>query len=283
MTQIDITIVYLTHRPGGIDMLAESLRHQIPTYELVVIDGYPGRVERGVAKQYLLDAGVRLAHYGKPKPRSYPGSATGFANAMNTGALWVRSPYVVFLHDFTYMLPGAISQWMVCRRLHPARSLISGIASMRDVQPPEDTTDLSLWGDPSVCLRNLYNETERWVPRKFELFYAGFPIDFITLINGFDERADTGHINWTYASVIHQAEAHGYSLRVDSRLEVVMGNHRKWGESESDSPDSGNSKLWYPAREPEAKVKRPEWLPTSPNPYTFRNLRKMYIELDRLF
>ena len=59
-----ISFILPTYRSGGMDLLAISEVWKDPGYELVVVDGYPGRVERGKALQYLLDRGIYVGWYG---------------------------------------------------------------------------------------------------------------------------------------------------------------------------------------------------------------------------
>lgn len=255
---IKLSVVYLTIRPGGIDLLAESLRTQIPNYELIVVDGYPGRVRRGKAQEYLLERGVNLTHYVEPKPKSFPKTVTNFANAMNTGAMLASSGYVITLHDFSYLPPGSMAQWEVSRQEAPRRCLLSGIGLVRESPEPDKEEDISVWdGEP---LSNLLYETEEWVPGEFELFYSGYPMEFLEVINGFDERADKVHMNWTYLSVVEQARIQKYTLKVDRRLRSFMANHRKW---------PGEQKTWYPASMTEPPRHLARWFTVSPNPFDF--------------
>ena len=78
-----LSLVYLTYRPGGIDLLAEGLALQEPCYELIVVDDCDGRVQRGQAEAYLRVRGINLQWYGESKIRSL-NTLHGLANGMNT-------------------------------------------------------------------------------------------------------------------------------------------------------------------------------------------------------
>lgn len=267
-----ISLVYMTYRPGGIDLLAESLKHQPRSlYELVVVDDYPGRTQRGEAEAYIRERGIPLAAYGPSKMRSYPHTRHGLANAMNSGALQASTDYVVFLHDFTWLPPGAIIQWHHSRQTQPPNTLLSGIASMRNSNSPVVDGDISIWREsyPEV-LQNIYEETEEWVPQVFENFYCGVPVEYLERTNGLDERADSGHISWPYHSMVYQSKRHGYRLAVDRRLRCVMANHRKW-------IDKG-AKQWHAEQMSDEKADMPAWRSVSPNPFDFRDLRRLTVE-----
>ena len=87
----ELSLIYLTYRPGGIDLLAQSLINQPLIYELIVIDDFPGRPERGEAKKFLQSHGIPLRYYGPSKTKSLPDSPCGLANAMNRVAMHATS------------------------------------------------------------------------------------------------------------------------------------------------------------------------------------------------
>lgn len=260
------SLIYLTYRPGGLDLLVESLRPQLPLYELVVVDDYQGRAERGQAQDYIRKNGINLGYYGPSKPHSYPGHCNGLANAMNTGALHAKHNYIVFLHDFCWLPPGAMLQWAACVQRYLPATVLSGIASRRTTKPPETQGDLTVWHNgPAWCSRNLYEEREEWVPYVFENFYMGTSVSLFDYINGVDERADCGHISWPVNSMAFQATRAKCQLIVDRRLRVDMADHRVWRKEH-------DCTLWS-AEELSCDAEEPTWEPVSPNPYSFKELR----------
>lgn len=259
------TIVYITYRPGGIDLLAESLKYQ-PSYlyELVVIDDWPGRVERGIAQQYLIDKGIPLRYYGKSDIGDNP-SGGGAVRAMNKGALWSRLKWTIFVQDFAWFPPGAIVQWSKIVTKYALNSIISGVGCVHEAEPPTCYTDVSIWKEPyPESIGNIHEEQHEWVPRVFEAFYFCAPTFFIDLINGFDES-----IEWSFtASIVYQATCHGIEAIVDPTIRIDILNHRNW-------VDDTNRNLWLCKRIREYKV--PNLNLRSPNPYDFPILREEYI------
>lgn len=110
-----LSLCYISHRPGSIDLLADSLRQQtVPAgleWELIVIDGCPGRVQRGEAEAYLRSLNIPVRHYGLPKMHTFPWARTGFANAHNTGLIYSSGTHVVFLNDFCWFPLPTVELW----------------------------------------------------------------------------------------------------------------------------------------------------------------------------
>lgn len=265
-----ISLVYMTYRPGGIDLLVESLKHQSnELYELIVVDDYDFRVERGKAASYIRAEGIDLRYYGKSKTKSNAYNQHGLSNAMNTGALWSTTNYIVFLHDFSWMPPGSIIEWLIQRIIHGPKTLISGIASTRNSNDPEIEDDITIWrNDREKSPTNIFEEAEEWVPTDFEIFYCGMPLHFLELINGIDERCDLGDITWPYFSIVAQAKMQGYKLVVERKLRLYMANHRKW--------KTKDARLWHGENLCRERVYPTiQWSQTSPNPYHFGGLRQL--------
>src|SRR6516164_1352500 len=96
-----LSIIHLTYRPGGLGIFLHSLNHQKspPDYELIIVDDYPGRPERGQVKDYCTHLDIPLVWHGPSKEKSYPKTYQGLLNAMNTGAMQASGNYVLFTHD----------------------------------------------------------------------------------------------------------------------------------------------------------------------------------------
>ncbi len=268
-----ISLVYLTYRPGGLDLLADSLQHQDPSlYELVIVDDWPGRVERNLMKTGFGSRGVSIAWHGEPKTPSSEfrrkARAKGIANAYNTGALHCSTEFVVFVQDYEWLPPGAIEAWAaIADSCVQKKELVHGFAYVHWTKPPMDNDDWTIWPmhPPLDCFKMVQHE---WVPEKFENFYFGCPMDLLRKSNGFDERVDLGRSEWIYPSTVCMAELNGYSLRVDKRFWLLMADHRDW-------PDDGQG-LWHASKQPKATLEEPLWQSLSPNDWKFDD------ELERI-
>lgn len=221
----ELSVVYLTYRPGGIDLLGQSLLGCQGDWELIVVDDYAGRVERGVATRYLKeDCGLPLAWHGISKQSHYI-TRGKLANAMNTGAMRASGSTVVFLHDYTMPPKSMVSDWLTSVAKHGPKMLIHGVAIEHSAPKPESPEDVVTWQTMPARI-----PIRPWVPYSFELFYVGIPMSFLRAINGVDERGD--HSGPTIMTALtNQSRLLGYDFTVDQSLILKMVDHRQWEES----------------------------------------------------
>ena len=266
----ELSLIYLTYRPGGIDLLAQSLINQPLIYELIVIDDFPGRPERGEAKKFLQSHGIPLRYYGPSKTKSLPDSPCGLANAMNTGAMHATSQKVIFLHDFTVLPRNAIILWARTFEENGTKALISGVGEVKEAPKPDYLGDISIWR--KLSLSDIPRESRSWIPEEQENFYQGVPISFMEEINGIDERSDY-KISWPLKSVVIQAKLLGYRLVVDRRLEIDLIDHRGWGK--------GKDIIWHAENmNPLIPYNEPGWSSRSKNLFNFTEQRGLLLQID---
>ncbi len=130
-----ISLLVPTYRPGGIDMLAGSLKGQEGDFEVVIVDDHPGRVERGEAAKHIRDQGIPLAWYGTSRPANEKRKC-GLANAVNTGLEHCSGEFVVMLGDYVRIPPSAFLLWKYVLDKHQ-KTLISGVAIMYAAAEPK--------------------------------------------------------------------------------------------------------------------------------------------------
>lgn len=275
-----ISCVYISHRPGSIDLLADSFRQQVlPAeleWELIVIDGCPGRVQRGEAEAYLRSFGIPVRHYGLPKMHTFPWARTGFANAHNTGLIYSSGTHVIFLNDFCWFPPATVGLWVKAFTDHPD-TLICGVGVTYIAPKPDAVVeregqpalhDVATW--KSLNMRRDWTPREPWVPETFDTGYWGGPITYFEGTNGIDERADFCS-EWTTACVKAQSSLHGLGLRVDRSLVCHMVDHRNWEE---------DGEGLYRIKGELADVEHePVWTGWSGNPFVIKSERARQMEL----
>jgi len=271
-----ISFVYLSNRPGSIDLLSLSFHKQQGDYELVIVDGFPGRIERGVAIDFLRGLDIKLGWYGLPKKHPYPGSVTGFANAMNTGVLHSRGDYVVFVHDYM-LLPGPfVRRWEEVIRRSDGRTLTHGIGFVYTAPKPEGPYDIWTWvlvpgsGLPMTIQRE-------WIPSQFDAGYFGAPMSFFEEGNGVDEHADSCP-QWTLNSLLAQVKANGYRTEIDTTMITHMIDHQEWHEGYvppvGEIVTSGiQNSVWRSWGELRSLLVEPEWTGWGANPYNLKQER----------
>lgn len=262
-----LTFCYVSNRPGSIDILGECLEKQskaIP-WELVVIDGHPGRVERGNAERYLRDKGIPVSHYGLPKTRTFPWSRTGFVNAMNTGLMYANGTHVVFLHDFVKINDDAVVRWANAFLINQA-CLIQGAAITYSASQPDVADDILTWSRPEPWVAR-----EPWIPDPFDLGYWGGPMEFFEQCNGIDERADWCS-EWALDCVAVQAAIHNYGLYTARDIICHMIDHRAWHKGEA------MDGLYRTRGELSNVPIKPEWSPWSANPFHLKEVRRHLLQ-----
>lgn len=265
-----ISFIYVSNRPGSIDLLAYGLARQTDQdYELIVVDGYPGRIERGRVVPYLLKQGVRLTWYGPPRPQTYPQNKLAFARAMNTGAIHARGRYLIFLHDYCVVPAKATQHWKQAFFEEGATAIISGIACRVLSKPPEQLDDITLWNHWQPLTTELPIR-EVWIPETIEIFYVGLHVTAYDVINGIDERADND-ITWALGSFQTQAYRNHLRPVVKRALNVAMLDHRDWkGEVQGFH--------WnYNVKREEDVLTEPPWCVESTNPYRIDEERARYL------
>ena len=265
-----LSLIYLTYRPGGIDLLAESLQGQDSSlYELLIVDDFPGRPERTVVREYAKEKNIPLAWHGPSKLKSRPETPCGLLNAMNTGAMYARADRIVFVHDFCYLRNNAIQQWGRSFLENGTKAVISGVARRQTALPPARMDDISIWEPGKLALANVYERLEEnWIPEVFENFYCGMHVNFLEECNGFDERAD-GDFAWMPWSIIDQIHLHRYRPVVDRELELIMVDHRQWQGGQQ----------WHASRgggEVKSRLE-PGWVYWAPNNFCFKEERDKII------
>jgi FkbM family methyltransferase len=252
MKDFEISLVYLTYRPGGFDLLADCLKRQIyKNWELVVVDDYPGRD----VSSYLTEQGLPLSHYTDSKKKCYRDAPFGQVNAMNTGLLHASGELVVFMHDYQWIPGNALGRWNIYYQDKMKTTLASGVGIEVSYRGGFKTGNISIFDPPfngwqpyvEPALSRFYRSAVSgggiWNPGvsnpndpPFENFYAAFPMEYLDNVNGFDEREDYNHQFPLYGNV-RQAELNGYKVTVDGDNIIYYLMHRGW---QLDDP-----KLWH--------------------------------------
>jgi glycosyltransferase involved in cell wall biosynthesis len=105
MMNYKITVVYMTYRPGGMDLLSHALANQdYKNYELIVIDDYPGRNLRG----YLEEKGIPVTYYGPMKEKVLKDTTYSQANVLNTALLYATGDILVVYNDYSWIPPESL-------------------------------------------------------------------------------------------------------------------------------------------------------------------------------
>lgn len=279
-----ISLCYLTIRPGGFDLLADSFPNPytdgyvLDGYELVVVDDYNKgfRGVRGKVQEFLLEKKIKLGWYGPSKPKAYPETLCGFANAVNTAVVHAKGDYLVFLCDFTTLPRNWLDQWTQLRKEYEKeyqrRFLLTGGGLVYGAPKPVAYDDIKTWpGQEEIWEKRWEICKWAWQPHPLETAYWGAPIEFFEEINGVDERTDHS-MAWNISSLEFQAKELHYELLFPSELRCNMMDHRVW-DSSHEKLNAGLG-LWRMPGEVRSLLEIPVWQQPSPNPYSLKDLRK---------
>jgi glycosyltransferase involved in cell wall biosynthesis len=232
-----ISLVYLTYRLGGFDLLLDSLKKQtVKTgWELIVVDDYP---DRDLSMLFEEDD-IPLGWYGKSKVKKHADTRFGVANAMNTGYLHAKGDVIVYVHDYSWLNENAMKLWQEAFATE-RRKLVVGIGNEYNYVGEFALNGYSVFNPPYTATpkegeTGRFVKYHQWIPEEFEMFYSGYPREFMEAIDGFDEMCDYD-ITLDYPTVVAQAKALGYKLEVDELNWVNIVNHREW--------TIGNDKMW---------------------------------------
>lgn len=262
-----------TYRPGGFDLFCESFNgmESRDGYEVVVVDDYPGRVERGTVSAYFKQRGINLGWYGKSKLKSYPKTKCGLMNAWNTAIMHARGDYLVFLSDYCFLPTYWLELWNHYRKIYGDRTLISGSAILYDTEKPPSPGDVDSWEGTDKFWMLKYPKYP-WVAWEWETFLLGASLQFFLDINGCDERADHAH-QFPVTSKKKQARILGYELKVVQEACCIMVDHRVWQANGNEPNPLGNEGLWR-ITDIQSVPEEPMWQVPSPNPFNIMQLRK---------
>lgn len=240
MTQI--SLIYITNRPGSIDMLRSSLEQDVD-YELIIVDDYKiDRVDK--IKNYLKDTNVDIRYIGKSKEKCFPDTSQGQTNAWNTGIMKSTGKFLVFMQDYTLLPKNSLRKWL---KYVNDKKAVSGVARyFNDCKFKRKDTDneMSLWdkhwvGTPED---NGINNYHIWKADKFEMFYFGVGYKLLEDINGFSECYDNSPDPVTpFMEIISKTKKYEYI--VDESISCDMLNHRVWGDIFSSIGHTQPSKL----------------------------------------
>lgn len=258
-----LTLCFFTYRPGGFDILADSLKRQTyKNYELIVIDDYPNRN----LKSWLEEQNIPVAYYGPMKEKVLKDTTYSQANIMNTALLYATGDIFIICNDYQWLPPNSFERWNNYYNAIGLSCLVSACCIEYWCNNPSLIGDISVWEQPfssSKFMELPIKQTQ--IPIEFETFYTAIPTQYLLDINGFDERADYWCV-FFYQSIKAQAKLNGLFTMVDREHFVKAIDHRPW--------TIGDSKLWYITRTGGPEIRdSPTWEKVSPNKFNLKELR----------
>lgn len=212
MSEKLFSLIYLTKRPGGLDLLGHSLAVSPLCYELIVVDGFKGRAKRGEAVNYILNLRIPL--------KSYIDSSVdcSLGKSMNLGAACASTRNLVFLQDYCWCPPGWFYNLNYSFSYYQANTVVTGPASVRNTISPDRKGDVSLWNyDSESCWKKVKDEIRFHIPEKWELFNCIIPLHLFEKSNGLPHDIPVKELGF---SVLAKANMLGYQKAYEPKLRV---------------------------------------------------------------
>ncbi len=196
-----LSVVYVTRRAEPrFDWFADSLASQLggeESLEVVFVDGFHS-AGRSAALAGIVRGRFPYRHVPpKPSPLSGPYRLTAreyfaAASARNTGIVYARHPYVVFVDDVSVLLPG---WWKEVRRAARLRYVVAGAYQKHFEMTVEDGLLVASRSEPAgIDSRWALGDSGGLVPIPGGQLYGssvGVPRDALLAVNGFDELCDS--------------------------------------------------------------------------------------------
>lgn len=242
-----VSVLYCTARPGGLDILRESMAVQtFQDFEVVIVD----ELRRWKLQQMFSD---KRFSFVEPPPKK-EGMFWNLSASLNKGVAACRGEIIVLLQDYIFIPEDGIKKLVeVYEKDKPC--LVCGVGNQYLAPPATDPAGLwSVWDswpgrpsgqvtfvDPRMKGSGLYVCT----PVEWEANYACFGKEIWKKIGGFDEDFDAG---WGYDNVnfAERAQLAGFNTFLDMDNPCLCYSHIKLLNEEKHRNDSPNNQpLWY--------------------------------------
>lgn len=246
-----ISVLNLTNRPGGIDVLWANMKRQTFTeWELIIVDGRWREREKEV-KNYINDP--RLTYIRQSDKRE--GAYTNLAHADNEGFAACRGKLVVLLQDYIWIPPYSLDKFWEAHLALKGNALISGVGHQYDhpgkdfisdpngkitvfKEPFEGRPENQVWTDPRMRTdQGTFYETS---PVNWEANYAAIPRRALEDLGGMDEEYDFVGFAYDNVNIAQRAEMLGYKTYLDQTNECRAIEHDSWAADPSKKPRSTN-------------------------------------------
>ena len=235
-----ISVMTLSNRPGGIDVMwANLLRQEFTDWEWVFIDALYEQRKDEVAQYTNNDP--RVKHIQQSQTRE--GAYTNLAHADNEGFRNCEGDLIVCLQDYIWIPPNGLSKYWEAHQAYEGKILITGVGDQYAYPGKEEIVNPQ--GGVTVFERPYTRRPEEkcWLdPRKrndqgsfyacnapsWELNWAAIPRSMIYELGGMDEQYDFKGFAWDNVNIAQRAEILGYVCYIDQTNECMGFDHDGW-------------------------------------------------------
>lgn len=238
-----ISIVNLTNRFGGFDVLKASLDRQIfRDFEIIIVDAL-WKYREPQVKKYFKDFDLKYIHQSKKQEGAY----SNLAHADNEGFRACEGELIVWVQDFIWVPPFALNKFWEAYKAY-GDILVGGVGHQYakpgkdEIKDPKGKITVfkeeftgrpeeRCWNDPRMRFdQGTFYET---APINWEMSYASIPRKVIYELGGMDEEYDLHGFAYDNCNIAQRAEFAGYKTYLDQTNEYRAINHDSWAMSES--------------------------------------------------
>jgi hypothetical protein len=233
-----ITLLNITARFGGMDMLRANLERQVfKDFDLVMVDALWRNREPQV-KKYFKDFDFTYVQQSDKKE----GAFSNLAHADNEGFKNCNGDLIVLLQDFIWIPPSSFYKYWEAHKAY-GDILVSGVGHQYCKPGKDDIVNKKgkitifkdefagrpenvCWNDPRMRLdQGTFYET---FPVNVEFNYCAIPRKIIYELGGMDEEYDFHGFAYDNVNIAQRAEFLGYKSYMDQTNECRALNHDKW-------------------------------------------------------
>lgn len=234
-----ISLMNITNRHGGIDVLWANMRRQtFKDWELVLCDALWREREKEV-KKYINDPRLKYLR----QMDLAPGALTGLAHADNQAFANCDGELIVCLQDYVWINPRGLEKYWHAHKAYDGKILITGVGHQYAKPGKKDMLDekgkitvfkepytgkptQQCWEDPRV--RTDQGTFYMCNPPDWELNWAAIPRKVIWQLGGMDEEYDFHGHAYDNVNLAVRADALGYRPYID-QTNICMGfDHDGW-------------------------------------------------------
>jgi hypothetical protein len=233
-----ISIVYISNRYGGLDILKGNLQRQtIQDFELVFVDGLYNE-RKDLVKDYFKDFKIKHLNEDFDRTGNYLSS---LARADNLAFKNCDGELIVCLQDYIYIPSTGLEKFLNLHNQYDGKALLTGkghqywYPETEEIVKPKglitvfesDYTkkpDVKFWTDP----RDNFMGVREAHPIEWEMNWAAIPTSIIKELGGMDEQYDKEGFGWDNTNIATRAALLGYKIYIDLTNECFGFNHDGW-------------------------------------------------------